>query len=87
MPADPNVKRQLRGAEDMRHSLRRNIDNLDQQIRLLQRQDRESARLPDASRVQSGIRQQIRDLQRTIARNKTDIRTLDRQIGDLKRMA
>lgn len=86
MPTDSNVKRQLSGAEQMRRDLDRSIANLNDQIRLLERQDRDSARLPNAGRIQTGIREQIRSARRMIDRHRSDIRVLDRQISELKRM-
>lgn len=87
MATDPNLTRQLRTLDDMTRGAQRNIDNLQQQIRLLERQDRDSARLPDAGRIQQRIRDQIRQCRRDVDRLKLDLRTFERQRSELKRMA
>lgn len=86
MRSNPNLSRQNRSFEEMRGSAQRNIDNLSQQIRLLERQDRDSSRLPNAGRVQQQVRDQVRQARRSIDSSKQDIRTFERQISDLKRM-
>src|ERR1700730_16569480 len=53
--ADPNTQRQIRNLDDMIHSSRRNVDNLKQQIKLLQRQESDAKRLPNSSREVSKI--------------------------------
>ena len=87
MATDPNIKRQLAGAVDMKKSLERTNDTLRQQIRLFERQEGEARRMPNSDRERARIKDQIREANRSIDRNKTNIKSLERQIGDLKRMA
>jgi chromosome segregation ATPase len=84
---DGNLQRQIRNVDDMIRAARGNQDNLRQQIKVLERQDRDLVRLPDARRQRQRIRDQIRQCNRDIDRLKSDVRTFERQLSELKRMA
>jgi DNA repair exonuclease SbcCD ATPase subunit len=87
MAVDANLQRQLRNLDDMIRSSRRNIENIKQQTRLLERQERDAARLPNAGREQQRIREQIKQARRDIDRLNNDVRTFERQQSELKRMS
>lgn len=84
MPTDPALNRRIAEDTTAKRSYERTIQNLQQQIRILEHQDRDAKKLPNAGRAQTQIRDQVRQLRRSIDAAKQSIKLLDKQIQNTK---
>lgn len=86
MPTNPQIDRQIRELENMKRDRLRSIQQTDQSRKALERQLSEAKRLPNTSSVQNQLNNTIRQYQRTADQCRSEIRTFERQIGELRRM-